>query len=184
MKPTEQLTAEHRSILSMLEVFTCMAEQLEAGEPIPPDHLEQGLTFIREFADHCHHGKEEDHLFTAMEAAGIPREGGPVAVMLYEHDQGREYVRNMATALEAYRAGNQEAGSTFSDNAHGYISLLKQHIHKEDHILYPIADQHLSADQQATLKSAFEQVDRQRFGGKTKEELIQILEELKAVYLS
>ncbi len=69
------------------------------------------------FADQCHHGKEEDLLFPAMEAAGIPRESGPIGVMLEEHNIGRQYVRGMAEAVSGYRAGETQAGRAFAQNA-------------------------------------------------------------------
>jgi hemerythrin-like domain-containing protein len=35
------------------------------------------MEFLTVFVDKCHHGKEEEFLFPALEAAGIAREGGP-----------------------------------------------------------------------------------------------------------
>jgi hypothetical protein len=56
--------------------------------------------FFRNFADRCHHSKEEDELFPKMVEHGIPKEGGPIGVMLMEHDQGRAFVRGMSEAAE------------------------------------------------------------------------------------
>lgn len=82
MKPTEQLKEEHKAIKLMLKVLEAMCRRLENKENIPKEHFEKVLEFIKVFADKCHHGKEEDLLFPAMEKAGIPREGGPLNVML------------------------------------------------------------------------------------------------------
>jgi hemerythrin-like domain-containing protein len=59
----------------------------------------KALDFIRHFADECHHFKEEQVLFPAMEEHGIPKEGGPIGMMLIEHEEGRGYVRDMAAAI-------------------------------------------------------------------------------------
>ena len=57
------------------------------------------IGFLKEFADKCHHGKEEGLLFPAMVAAGIPDKGGPIGVMLAEHTQGRQFIRDMEESL-------------------------------------------------------------------------------------
>lgn len=76
MKPTEILKEEHVAIKSMLEVRIC--DRPEVG----PDHLER----VVEFADKA---IMEDMLFPAMAEVGIPVEGGPIGVMLAEHETGR-----------------------------------------------------------------------------------------------
>ncbi|MEM3061405.1 MAG: hemerythrin domain-containing protein, partial [Candidatus Bathyarchaeia archaeon] len=79
-----------------------VCEKLDSGERVEPGHLEQVLEFIKFFADKCHHGKEEDLLFPAMEEAGIPKGGGPIGMMLTEHAMGRGYVKAMSKAAEEY----------------------------------------------------------------------------------
>ena len=109
------------------------------------------MEFIKTFADTCHHGKEEDILFVAMENAGIPRDTGPIGVMLREHEMGRSYVRDMSEAVEKYKTSEPMYSSQFAENAEKYIELLTQHIDKEDNILYPMADMQLSEEKQRDL---------------------------------
>ncbi|MCX7887840.1 MAG: hemerythrin domain-containing protein, partial [Verrucomicrobiae bacterium] len=98
MKPTEILMAEHRVIEQVLNVLEAMAERAANGD-LNRQEARDAVAFFRGFADRCHHGKEEAQLFPAMEAKGIPREGGPIGVMLCEHEQGRAAVRGMAEAV-------------------------------------------------------------------------------------
>ena len=98
MKPTDQLKDEHKGISLMLQILGKVCEQIEAGIQISTEHLEKIVDFFKVFVDTCHHGKEEDLLFPAMEEAGIPREGGPIGVLLSEHEQGRGYVSAMNLA--------------------------------------------------------------------------------------
>ena len=93
MKPTEILSGEHRVIEQVLTCLERIAEQCAAEGRLDRTSAEQALEFFRNFADRCHHGKEEVHLFPALEAKGFPRDGGPTGVMLHEHDQGRAHVR-------------------------------------------------------------------------------------------
>lgn len=183
MRPTEQLKEEHQAIKLMLRISEKVCQKLESGEEVDPEHLEQIVEFIKLFADKCHHGKEEDLLFTAMEEAGIPRKGGPIGVMLTEHDMGRGYVRGMSEAVARYKASDRQALSAIAQNARNYIALLTQHIDKEDYILYPMADMHLSEDQQKELLEGFERVERERIGVGKHEEFHNLLDHLKAVYL-
>lgn len=182
MKPTEQLKEEHQAIKLALSILLKISERLDAGEKVSPDHMEKMLEFIKMFADRCHHGKEEDLLFLAMEEAGVPREGGPIAVMLMEHDMGRGYVRGMSEAADQYSAGEQSS-SQFAENARNYVQLLTQHIDKEDNILYPIADMHLQEKRQRELIEEFEKVETERIGAGKHEEFHKMLHQLEEVYL-
>ncbi|MGQ9555776.1 MAG: hemerythrin domain-containing protein [Anaerolineae bacterium] len=159
MTPTAQLKTEHEAIKLMLRVLDEVSARLDAGQPVPPQHLNQITEFIQVFADRCHHGKEEDLLFPAMEEAGIPREGGPIGVMLAEHDIGRNFVRGMREGVARYEAGDRRACSQIADNARGYVNLLRQHIQKEDDILYMMADMHLLSQKQEQLLEQFEKVE-------------------------
>jgi len=184
MKATHVLMEEHQGIKLMLDILEEVSRRLSAGEDIEAKHLEQITEFIRVFADKCHHGKEEDLLFCSMEQAGFPRQNGPIGVMLQEHDLGRSYVRAMAEAIDRYKTGDRSAVSQIVKNAGSYVSLLRDHIEKEDNILYPMADVHLSEETQSQLVEDFERVEIEKIGAGKHEEFHQLLDELKRVYLS
>jgi len=183
MKATEVLTEEHNGIKVMLGILGGMADRLEAGQDVDAAHLEQAVDFLRTFADKCHHGKEEDLLFAEMEKAGIPQQGGPIAVMLAEHTTGREYVKGLAEAVARYGAGDKAAVPAIVQNARNYVALLRAHIDKEDNILYPIADRTLTEEQQERLLECFEDVERERIGPGKHEEYHRMLERLGEGYL-
>jgi hemerythrin-like domain-containing protein len=180
----EQLKGEHQAIILMLEVMEAVCKKLETGVDVTIDDLNDMVKFIKEFADKSHHLKEEDLLFPAMEEAGIPREGGPIGVMLSEHTTGREYVKGLSLGIEEYAKGNTSAASQIIENARNYSSLLSDHIYKEDNVLYPMAILHLSREQQEELVKEFETVDSEIIGLDKQKELIDILNRLKATYLA
>lgn len=184
MTATEQLKNEHRAIEVMLEVLEAICTRLEQGQQVDPQHLKQILEFIRVFCDSCHHHKEENLLFPNLEAAGIPREDGPIGMMLMEHDQGREYVRNFTEAIADYKVGDLQATEGIVENAQGYINLLRQHIDKEDNILYMMADMHLTEKQQRDLLKGFEKIEAEKIGPGKHEEFHQLLDNLKKIYLN
>lgn len=181
MKATDVLKTEHRAIEQMLDVVEAAANRLAAGQEVAPDLFSQAADFFRNFADACHHAKEEELLFPAMEGHGVPREGGPIGVMLMEHEQGRAYVRGIAQAAERYAGGESAATQALIQNTRGYVELLRQHILKEDSVLFNIADSLLSPAEQGELVAGFERVEEERMGPGVHERYHDLIAELKQV---
>ena len=178
MKPTEILSGEHRIIEQVLDCLEKIAQNCQIEGRLDRISAEQALDFFRNFADRCHHGKEETHLFPAMEARGLPRQGGPTGVMFSEHEQGRTHIRAMADAIEGAAAGKSDAVAQFVDNARGYVGLLREHIEKEDHCLFTMANQALTEDDQRRLSAAFENVEQEHMGLGTHERFLNLADEL------
>jgi hemerythrin-like domain-containing protein len=179
MSATEELKHEHRTIERMLAILEASAARVDMGQELPTEFFPKVVDFIRNFADRCHHGKEEDNLFPAMEKRGIPRQTGPIGVMLIEHDQGREYVRGMDEAGKRFASGDKISLKAALDNALGYAELLRQHIDKEENILYQMADQVLTTTDQGELLSRFQEVERERIGAGKHEEYVRLVEDLE-----
>ena len=137
---TRALVDEHKLILRMIALLERNAPRTAAGTYSNWQFYLDGVDFIRNFADRFHHAKEEDVLFEALVANGMPRQNSPVAAMLLEHDQGRAFVRAMEEAAQAALRGEQGQDNAIAANALGYLELLREHIAKEDDILYPLAE--------------------------------------------
>ena len=164
MKATQILMEEHRVIERVIASLEKGADRLEQGQAIDPAFFIDASQFIKGFADGCHHRKEEGVLFEALFEAGLPRHGGPVNMMLAEHEQGRAYTRAMRTAAEQWQAGDLSARASVAQAAHGYAALLRQHIAKEDGILFPIADQVIPLSKQDDVTEGFEHVEHEETG--------------------
>ncbi|MCI0491086.1 MAG: hemerythrin domain-containing protein [Blastocatellia bacterium] len=165
MRPTDVLKSEHRVIEKVLRALQGICARLERGDEIAPDALSRATDFIQTFADGCHHAKEETHLFPALLDRGLPHEGGPLGVMLYEHEIGRALVAELAGASEAYARKERGAGLRFAEIARQYIELLALHIQKEDNVLFNIADQLLDEESIDALQAAFEQEKEKTYPG-------------------
>ncbi|MBI5484193.1 MAG: hemerythrin domain-containing protein [Deltaproteobacteria bacterium] len=137
---TTKLVNEHKLILRMIALLERNARLTAAGNYDNWQFYLDGVDFIRNFSDRFHHAKEEDVLFKALVANGMPAENSPVAAMLMEHDQGRAYVRAMEAAALAILAGEESNLTLLIDNSLAYTELLRGHISKEDDILYPLAE--------------------------------------------
>ncbi|MFH1647995.1 MAG: hemerythrin domain-containing protein [Chloroflexota bacterium] len=179
MSATEELKQEHRIIERMLAVLEAAAARVDAGRELPADFFPRAVDFIRNFADRCHHGKEEDNLFPTLEKLGIPGESGPIGVMLAEHEQGRALVRGMEEDGRRYAKGEKKALNAAAKNARDYAQLLRQHIDKEDNILYEMADRMLSPANQMALIDKFEEVELERIGAGKHKEYLKLVEDLE-----
>jgi hemerythrin-like domain-containing protein len=176
--PTQILSDEHRVIERVLGALEGLTTRSLMGSL---DHWKNALDFIRHFADQCHHYKEEKVLFPALEEHGIPRDGGPVGMMLIEHEEGRSYVKAMFAALGQIEAADESAQSDLFENARQYVRLLREHIQKEDDVLFRMADEVIPADEQRQLLKNFETHEAEEMGAEVHEKYLQIARELAAV---
>ncbi len=125
MQATELLKNEHRVIEQVLNCLDRMVDWCLAEGVLDTHDARQAIAFFRNFADRCHHGKEENHLFPALEARGVARAGGPVGVMLCEHERGRTYLGGMEEAVADFEAGEPGALNRFAAHAEAYLGLLR-----------------------------------------------------------
>ncbi|WP_320053173.1 hemerythrin domain-containing protein [uncultured Acetobacteroides sp.] len=183
MKATQQLKDEHEGIKLMLKIMEKISIAIEQGKEPNVAHYERIVDFLKGFADKCHHGKEEDILFPELEKHGIPNEGGPVGVMLSEHRKGREYIKALADALEDLKAGNKNAAKGIVEASAGYVQLLRNHIEKENNVLFMMADKVLDEKEQSEIYEAFERLEIEKIGAGKHEEYHKLLKELKDAYL-
>ncbi len=179
MQATDILMEEHRVIERVLTSLEKAAIPLDNGEAVRPAFFIDAADFIKGFADGCHHKKEEGVLFTALVDAGMPKQVGPVGVMLSEHDQGRGYTRGMRAAAERLQAGDAAARADVVMNALGYVDLLRQHIRKEDAVLFPMAAQVIPQGQQAGLVDRFETIEHEETGEGTHEKYLALADALE-----
>jgi hemerythrin-like domain-containing protein len=184
MNPLQTLMDEHRVIERVLDAMEQFLDRCyRTAVADCQTELLRFVDFIQNFADKCHHGKEEDILFAEMVKAGFPREAGPLGVMLHEHDQGRAFVRELkrlGTQKGPWTDGDREELSTA---ASGYIGLLRQHISKEDGVLYPMAESQLPADAMRSISQRFREFEQNQAGASEQKRLRRLADELAGRYL-
>ena len=168
---------EHDAILTALRILERMVASTERDGKVDTADMSEFISFLKEFADKCHHGKEEGLLFPAMIAAGVPSKGGPISMMLQEHEEGRRLVKDMADGL----VGKLRMVK-LNQAARSYIFLLRNHIQKENMVLFPLADRVLSEEKLAELFTGFEEHEEKVIGHGRHEELHAVLEKLLAKY--
>jgi len=165
---TAELRHEHDVILRALAVLKRAGDRLAAGVPVDETALGELIALIRTFADRCHHGKEEEHLFPLLRAKGI---GTVLAVFLDDHVEGREY-------LEILSSGGPAAERATA--ARKYVGLLRDHIERENEVLFPWADGVLEPAEHAELARRYADVEERVVGPGVHEMLLATLDRLEA----
>lgn len=177
-KAIKDLMHEHEAIKSGLNILETMVDKLSKGVDVEKTDLNDMLNFLKDFADKCHHGKEEQYLFEYLVNAGMSKEKGPVAVMLQEHNMGRSLIREMTESLNALPIDK----NAFIGSAGKYITLLRAHIEKENKVLFIMADDRLDEKTQAEIYEKFEKYEAEVMGLDKHEELHKLLNSLAKKY--
>jgi hemerythrin-like domain-containing protein len=173
----EDLLHEHEAISFALKILASINQKLETASPVDSADLSAFIGFLKEFVDKCHHGKEEGLLFPALAAAGVQEAGGPLGVLLKDHEEGRRWIADMSAAIEPVL--NADA---FIRASRGYTELLRAHIGKENDVLFPMAERVLSPERLEALYDAFEEHEAKVIGQGRHEELHSLLKSLKSKY--
>ena len=182
MTAIEQLRDEHEAMTLVLAILDRLCQRLVFKEKVNPEHFGQVLEFIQVFADQCHHGKEEEFLFPALEAAGVPNADRMLDVM-HEHERCRILIRQLAAAWQKHRSGDPAAAIAVIRSARDYSVFMTAHISKENNVLFPLAEAHLSADRQRRLLVDFERLEIEQIGAGGHERFRKTLDFLKQTYL-
>jgi hemerythrin-like domain-containing protein len=175
---TQNLENDHVHILRLIGVMERITEFRDPNV----EHLETMVKVIREFADGLHHAKEEQLLFPLMVKKGYSNESGPVAVMLQEHVMGRNYVKGIAENISLFKKGERIALSDIYSNMLGYADLLKNHIRKENNVLFLMADKAFTPEEQEMLLLDFAKVEGKQENGHSKEDYVAMIDVLAGIY--
>jgi len=179
MKATEILMDEHRLIERVLDALEHSANCLRTDATVRPGFFLEAADFLAGFADGCHHRKEEGVLFEEMVASGMPAQQGPIGVMLQEHEQGRAFTRAIREAARKLEQGDAQARSALVASAKGYVALLRDHISREDEVLFPMADQLIPPERQDQVLRGFNRVEQHDAGPGAHQRFLALAERLE-----
>jgi hemerythrin-like domain-containing protein len=155
MDPIETLKNEHRLIRWFVDLISRAAEEIDQGRLPPREFFEMGVEFARQFADTFHHRKEEHVMFVRLAQLRDGSIDGQIEALRYQHEQGRDFIRDIAEALDGYAVGDPVSIDNVRENAAAYASLLRHHMHTEDHVFFPMADATLTDQDVEELRSDF-----------------------------
>lgn len=175
---TEVLRQEHQTIKSALGFAERIAATINRDEEAAPEGIAKLMEFIRLFVEQSHHSKEEEILFPLLEEKGIAADGGPLGIMLMDHDRARVLIEELGIA-----AGNslgRQSAKRWMQAAWEYSDLMFDHFYKEEEILFKMADRVLSLEEQAAVAGEFKKLESDKIGEGRHELLRAMMEELIA----
>ena len=148
------LRRDHELIKKVIKSVEATVQLLSDGKQIPESILLHVIGFTKNFTDVCHHTKEEKKsLFPALEQAGLPSNmgGGPVAMMLMDHQHSREIGTAMEESAKKYLSLGES--TKLINYMHLYVEHIAEHLWKENNKLFMMAE--------ARLQYVSEKVDKE-----------------------
>ena len=156
---TASLRRDHDLIEKVLKSMAATVQLLESGKTVPAPILNQVIDFTKNFTDVCHHTKEEESLFPALQSAGLPSKMGPIPVMLMEHRQSREIVADMEGRAREYLESGEHG--PLAASMRRYVQHVTEHLWKENNRLFVMAEARLQ-DAAAQVSGEMEQIERRQ----------------------
>lgn len=142
--PIHTLVAEHDEIMRFLDELEGVNSRIQGG--VSGEILAASLETLSHIAHHLmeaerHHKREEDALFPELEKRGIT---GPPRIMRLEHDELRKRKKRLAELAgrileQPSLLGDGHVRRELDDIVKYILFNLRDHIFKENNILYPSA---------------------------------------------
>ncbi|MBU2643086.1 hemerythrin domain-containing protein [bacterium] len=165
MSALELLKKEHKLIQRYLDNMSVAQDLLIERETVPPTVIKGAIRFAKDFMNKTHHFKEEYVLFLKL----AEKKGGeldPQIVSLRDqHERSRGLVSKIKEALSGYEKGDEVSFSAMAEQMGYYVSLEKSHLHREDHVFYPLAEKLFSAEEMAAFDVEFAKIDEKQGKG-------------------
>ncbi len=162
--PLDILGREHALIRQFLDNLAIAVEYLQSGHKPPREFFETTIRFSRLFTGRYHHFKEEQVLFCRLTLKESGLESG-IRTLQYQHERGREIMAGLAQDLKSYQRGQENLIQKMIADISAYISLLRQHVHEEEHVIYPLIRKTFSKDEMQAAGEIFQQEEDRHGGG-------------------
>ena len=160
----DYLVAEHELIERAMAVLKGCLESIELSVEVDTVKLGRAIDFLIQFGDRIHNIKEEQLLFPLMGSRGIPIQGGPIGVMIMEHEAERELLARMQTLLPGFSELPFAERIHFKEEGMEYLKVRADHIWKETDILYPMGRQVMNDDDNRELLAGFAAINSAHYG--------------------
>jgi len=162
MLPIGPLMIEHRLIERMIQIMKVQLGMIQTEKKADSGQVERIIHFVRAYADHCHHGKEEEILFRALDRKTIsPEHRRMMEELIEDHKLGRKITMSLLEANQRYQKADTAALSTIADGFRSLIEFYPKHIQKEDrHFFIPVMDYFSQEEKEAMIREGYESDSR------------------------
>ena len=148
---------EHRSIAAILHGMEYLVQRIRARKKkVDPRVFHAMLYYLDTFSERMHHPKEDQYLFKAMRERGAEA-GTHVADLEEDHARGEDALRRLAQCLIRYEEGGEQEFPAFEREVENFVRNYRDHMRKEEDIVFPLAERLLSASDWQAIDRAFEE---------------------------
>lgn len=180
MNAVDILIEEHLLIRQFLDNLSIALKELEKDRHPPREFFDKAIEFALNFIDGFHHYKEEYVMFTQLQYLKNGSIKGQIDFLKHQHKRGRNYMKQISTSLKAYVTGNEFEIESILENLAAYISVLKNHIHKEDHEFFPMVKETFPENVIRGLLELYNK-ENQKNGGRTLEDNQKLIQEMETL---
>lgn len=168
---------EHLSLARVLYTLNVFLQRVENGVATPEfDMFSAALCYLDDFQERCHHPKEDDHLFIALNAA-TSEYSEVIAGLQAAHRGGAKAMNGLYRGLVHYQGGMPDGLKMFRAGIAQYASQMYEHIRIEEDLLVRCRDV-LDEAAWARIAAAFEQNDDPLFGSQRRDEFLRLYQRI------
>jgi hemerythrin-like domain-containing protein len=143
------LLEEHRNIDKLLLVLEHELEVFDRSEEPDYEILQAVIQYFQDYPESCHHPKE-DMVFEKLKVRD-PAAANRIGDVEAEHQVETKRLRRLVEAVEEILAGREFLRQTFHDVVRDFIEHQRQHMDKEERLLFPAAIHGLRPDDWAEI---------------------------------
>lgn len=144
-----------------------------------PTRMKRALDFLLEFGDGLHNAKEEEFLFPLLIERGVPKEQGPIGVMINEHDHERKLLADKLSKADALKDSGADERETFRRECREYLKMRAEHIWKENDVLYVMGRKLIGDEDNLALLQKFGKHNSEHYGENAIEKYTGMVEEME-----
>jgi len=156
MEPLEILKNEHGLIRQFLDNLDEALKKLQIDQRPPREFFDKAIQFVRLFPEGYHHHKEELVMFVQVAQKHAGEFDGEIESLRHQHEMARNYISDLALALNGYEEGAPVQTEQVMENMAAYIALMRNHVHKEDHLFFPMVAEALTPEEMDALMVEFD----------------------------
>jgi|SaaInl7_200m_RNA_FD_contig_21_476622_length_737_multi_14_in_0_out_0_1 hemerythrin-like domain-containing protein len=160
MTVLDSLKNDHKLVRRYLDNLTLSYDFLVEGEKVPSSVFKNSLEFTNKFLNKYHHQREEYILFVELAAKKKGSIDPEIVALRDQHERGRNLISQIKDAMRGYEKDDKDATRQLTQNIDFYVSLMREHIHKEDHEFFPMVDQEFSADDLKEIEAEYKKFDK------------------------
>jgi len=164
MLPIGELMIEHRLIDRILKLMHIELDRIGAYNKADPEFIDAAVVFMKEYADICHHGKEERILFARLAEKDLSPD---MRKLVWDLTQEHVFVRNLTNeivrAKDRYMRNDPEGKPGVISTLNAMIEFYPRHVEKEEKHFFVPAMKYFSDAEKDTMLATFREFDARLF---------------------